>query len=330
MIAPPNATALPSLGDIRKAAETIASRAHRTPLLTSRALDDWLGARLFFKVECFQKAGAFKFRGACNTVFSLSEDEVARGVLTHSSGNHGAALALAARLRGARSWVVMPRDAPQVKQAAMAAYGATLVPCEPTPAAREATAAELLAETGATFVHPFDDVRVIAGQGTVALEILDDVDDLSRLIVPVGGGGLLSGTAIAVTETTSDVRVEAAEPLAVDDAARSFTSGERQPAVVAPTLADGLRTGLSPRTFRALRERVSAVMTVSEEAIVKAMRMLWERLKVVVEPSAAVPVAALLEHPPQPDERIAIVLTGGNVDLERLPWIDQTLPTPSP
>lgn len=317
---------LPDLAAIRRAAERIAPWAHRTPVLTSRSLDAMAGARLFFKCENLQRAGAFKFRGATNAVFSLSEEEARRGVLTHSSGNHGAALALAAANRGIRCWVVMPEGAPGVKRAAVAGYGAEIVYCEATVAAREATAARVAADTGATFLHPYDDPRVIAGQGTAALELLDEVPDLVCVVVPVGGGGLMSGTAVAVRGLSASTRVLAAEPAAADDAFRSFQSGRLQPAGPAPTVADGLRTALCERTFRALAELTAGVVTVSEEAIVAAMRTVWERMKLIVEPSAAVPVAALLAGDASPagvrrqGERVGVILSGGNVDLDRLPW----------
>jgi threonine dehydratase len=314
---------LPDLEEIRRAAGRIAPWAHRTPVLTSRSLDAMAGAHLFFKCENLQRAGAFKFRGATNAVFSLRDEEALRGVLTHSSGNHGAALALAAANRGIRCWVVMPEGAPRVKRAAVAGYGAEIVSCAPTVEARETTAARVAADTGATFVHPYDDPRVIAGQGTAALELLAEVSDLDLVVAPVGGGGLLSGTAIAVTTVSPRTRVVAAEPAAADDAFRSLAAGRRMPAGPAPTIADGLRTALSDRTFRVLRERVAAVVTVSEEAIVAAMRTVWERMKLIVEPSSAVAVAALLAgagSPAAAGERVGVILSGGNVDLDRLPW----------
>jgi threonine dehydratase len=314
---------LPDLAAIRRAAERIAPWAHRTPVLTSRSLDALAGARLFFKCENLQRAGAFKFRGATNAVFSLADEEAARGVLTHSSGNHGAALALAARNRGIRCRVVMPAGVPRVKRAAVAGYGAEIVFCEATVEAREATAARVAAETGAAFIHPYDDPRVIAGQGTAALELLAEVPDLDCVLVPIGGGGLMSGTAIAVRAVSPRARVVAAEPAAADDAHRSLSTGRLQPAGPAPTVADGLRTSLSARTFRALSELTAGVVTVSEEAIVAAMRTVWERMKLIVEPSAAVPVAALLAGAASPaaaGERVGLILSGGNVDLDRLPW----------
>lgn len=319
----PAADDLPDLAAIRRAAERIAPWAHRTPVLTSRSLDAMAGAHLFFKCENLQRAGAFKFRGATNAVFALGDEEAGRGVLTHSSGNHGAALALAAAHRGIRCWVVMPAGAPRIKHAAIAGYGAEVVECEPTLAAREATAARLAADTGATLIHPFDDVQVIAGQATAALELLAEVPDLDLVVAPISGGGLVAGTAIAVASLSPHTRVVAAEPAAADDAFRSFTTGRRQPAGPAPTIADGLRAALAERTFRALREKVSAVVTVEEAAIVAAMRTVWERMKLVIEPSAAVAVAPLLAgatSPARPGERVGVILTGGNVDLDRLPW----------
>jgi threonine dehydratase len=313
---------------VQRAAERIAPHAHRTPVLTCSTLDRRVGAALFFKCEGFQKGGAFKFRGATNAVLSLADEEAARGVLTHSSGNHGAAVALAAAVRGVAATVVMPRDSPRAKLDAVAGYGARVELCEPTAAAREETAERLLAETGATFIHPFDDARVIAGQGTAALELLGEVADLDLLLVPVGGGGLASGTCLAAAGLSPRTRVVAAEPEAVDDAARSLAAGRRlaNPPGPARTVADGLKTSLSELTFSILARHLEQVVTVSEEAIVAAMRLVWERMKIVVEPSAAVPVAALLgggvtagwsgERPP----RIGVVLSGANLDLDRLPW----------
>jgi threonine dehydratase/serine racemase len=316
--APPG---LPDGEAIRAAAARIAGIAHRTPVVTSRSLDEMAGARLYFKCENLQRAGAFKLRGAANTVLSLAESEARRGVVTHSSGNHGAALALAAAERGVPCWVVMPHDAPAVKRAAVAGYGAEIVYCEPTLESREAAAARLLADTGATLVHPFDDPRVIAGQGTATLELLAEVPGLDRLVVPVGGGGLAAGTAIAAAGAGGrPPRVTAAEPEAVDDAARSLATGVRQPPVVpARTVADGLRTCLAERTFRALVDHRVEVVTVSEAAIVAALRTVFERLKLVIEPSAAVAVAAVLGGgAARPGERVGIILSGGNVDPERL------------
>ena len=313
--------ALPTIAEVRAAAERIRPYAHRTPVLTCASLDAMTGAALFFKCENFQRVGAFKFRGAANAVFSLSDEEARRGVATHSSGNHAAALALAARLRGVPAHVVMPRTAKAVKRAAVAGYGARIVLCEPTLAAREATLADVVAATGAAVVHPYNDARVIAGQGTAALELLADVPALDLVLAPVGGGGLLSGTAIAVAGVSQSTRVVGAEPAAADDAFRSLHEGRIVPSVDPRTVADGLLTSLGTLTFAIIRERVAEIVTVSEEAIVAAMRHTWERMKIVIEPSSAVPLGALLEGKlPAAGRRIGVILSGGNVDLADLPW----------
>ena len=312
-----------------RAAERIRPFARRTPVLTAASLDALFGVRFFFKCENFQRVGAFKFRGASNAVWSLPEPEAARGVATHSSGNHGAALALAARLRGVPCTVVVPRNAPAVKRAAVAGYGAEVVPCEPTLEAREATLARVIGGSGQTVVHPYDDARVIAGQGTAALELVVEVPDLDVVLAPIGGGGLVAGTALAVREASPGARVVAVEPLGADDAYRSFRSGERLPSVAPNTIADGLLTSLGVRNFELVRRYVDDIVRVSEEAIVQAMRLVWERMKIVIEPSAAVPLAALVDGaletsdataPPMAGKRIGILLSGGNVDLDALPW----------
>ncbi len=311
----------PTLDDVREAAARIRPHAHRTPTLTCGSLDRRAGATIFLKCENFQKVGAFKFRGACNAVFSLSDAEAARGVATHSSGNHAQALALAARLRGIPARVVMPSTAPAVKKAAVAGYGATITLCEPTLEAREATLAQVVRETGACLIHPYDDDRIIAGQGTAALELLEDHPDLDVVIAPVGGGGLLSGTAIAATALSPRIRVLAGEPEAADDAFRSLQAGRILPAGNPCTVADGLRTSLGQRTFPIIRDRVERIVTVSEAGIVEAMRYLWERAKILVEASSAVPVAALLGGKVDlAGLRIGVILSGGNVDLDALPW----------
>jgi len=312
----------PTLADIRQAADRIRPFAHRTPVLTCASIDRETGARVFFKCENLQKVGAFKFRGAANAVLSLTGDEIARGVATHSSGNHAQALALAASLRGAAATIVMPRTAPAVKKAAVAGYGARIVFCEPTLAAREAALAEVVAATGAHVVHPYDDDRVIAGQGTAALELLADVPDLDVVMTPVGGGGLLSGTSIAVAALAPRVRVIGAEPEMADDAFRSLQTGSIQPSVNPRTVADGLLTSLSPRTFAIIRQNVERIVTVGEAAIITAMKFVWERAKIVIEPSAAVPVGALWERKVDlAGLRVGIILSGGNVDLDKLPWL---------
>jgi threonine dehydratase len=317
--------ALPDLAAIRAAHARIAPHVHRTPVLASTSIDAEIGARLYFKCENFQKIGAFKARGACNAVFSLGGDEARNGVVTHSSGNHGAALAYAAQRRGIPSWVVMPDNAPKVKQENVRRFGATIRFCAPTVAAREAACADVQRETGATLIHPFDDARVIAGQGTAALELLEQTDRLDIVVAPCGGGGLLSGTAIAAKSLQRDIRVFGAEPANAGDAAASFRSGKIEPLLPTPTIADGLRTSLAPRTFTAIRAHVDALGTCSEEAIVRAMRMTWERMKVVIEPSAAVPLGCLLERTLDvAGARVGIIVSGGNVDLDRLPWQDAT------
>jgi threonine dehydratase len=310
----------PTIDDIRAAHERIRPYVHRTPVMTSVLLDRESGAHLHFKCENFQNAGAFKSRGACNTVFSLSDEEAQRGVATHSSGNHGAALARAASLRGIPAYIVMPCDAPMVKQRAVAGYGATITFCEPSPAAREAACDKVLADSGATMVHPYNDYRVIAGAATAAIELLEDVPTLDMVIAPVGGGGMLSGTALAVRALRPDALVLGAEPAQADDAARSLRAG-RIIEGPANTIADGLRTNLGERTFGIIRENVDDIITVSEEGIVSAYRRLWEILKVIVEPSGAVGFAAIREHPDRfAGLQVGVMLTGGNVDLDTLPF----------
>jgi threonine dehydratase len=313
---------LPTLADIQQAATRIAPYAHRTPVLTCASLDQLVGAALFCKCENFQKVGAFKFRGACNAVFALSEAEAQRGVATHSSGNHAAALALAARLRRIPAWIVMPTSAPAVKKAAVAGYGGQIVFCEPTLTARETTLAQVVEETGATFIPPYNHAQVIAGQGTAAMELCADVPGLDAVLAPVGGGGLVSGTALAVAALSPGTRVIAAEPAGADDAYRSLQAGRILPAVHPKTIADGLLTSLGDMTFAIIQQHVEQIITVSEEAIIKAMRSVWERMKILIEPSAAVPIAALLEQPGDlRGKRLGVILSGGNVDLDRLPWL---------
>jgi threonine dehydratase len=310
----------PGLADVRSAATRIAPWVLRTPVLTSRILDERAGSKLFFKCENFQRIGAFKARGAHNALLSLTAESLSRGVVTHSSGNHGAALALAARNAGARAYVAMPRNAPRTKLASVERLGGEIVFCEPTLPAREACCAEIRQRTGAALVHPYDDWRVIAGQGTAALELVEDVPGLDALVVPVGGGGLLAGTAIVGSGFS--VEVHGAEPAAADDAYRSFISGERQPLAGADTIADGLRASLGERPFAVIRKHVKAITTVSEDEIISAMRLVWEVMKIVIEPSAAVPVAAMLSgRAPLASKRVGVILTGGNVDLDALPWV---------
>ncbi|HSC98546.1 MAG TPA: pyridoxal-phosphate dependent enzyme [Casimicrobiaceae bacterium] len=313
---------LPDLAAIRDAAARIAGHVHDTPVMTCAAIDAEAGASLFFKCEHLQRVGAFKARGACNAVFSLDPVLARRGVVTHSSGNHGAALAYAASRRGIPAWVVMPDNAPAVKQANVRRFGATVRLCAPTVAAREAACDEVARETGATLIHPFDDPRVIAGQATAVLELVATIDDLDVVIAPCGGGGLLSGTSIAATSINSRMQVFGAEPANADDAARSFAAGTVQPLAATTTIADGLRTTLSLRTLTALRRHVRGIGTCTESSIVVAMRMMFERMKQVVEPSAAVPLACVLERTlAVAGKRVGIIVSGGNVDLDHLPWV---------
>lgn len=314
-------TAVPTYDDVQEAATRLAGVVHHTPVLTCASLDDRVGAQIFCKCENFQRAGAFKFRGASNAVMSLSDAEARQGVATHSSGNHGAALALAARLRGVPARIVMPTNAPQSKKAAVAGYGGTIVYCEPTQEAREATLETVVRDTGAAFVHPYDNAKVIAGQGTAALELCAEVPELDVILAPVGGGGLLSGTALAAAVCSPGTQIVAAEPEAADDACRSLAAGEILPANYPDTIADGLRTSLGKLTFAIIQRHVTRIVTVSEDAIVAAMRYVWERMKIVIEPSSAVPIAALLDDRLHVSgKRVGVILTGGNVDLGRLPW----------
>ncbi|MBS0578311.1 MAG: pyridoxal-phosphate dependent enzyme [Proteobacteria bacterium] len=306
---------------IQQAQARIAGRVSLTPVLTSTTLDELSGARLYFKCETFQKAGAFKARGAVNAVFALSDAEARRGVATHSSGNHAAALARAAALRGIPAYIVMPDNSPQAKRAAVERYGGRITYCAPTLAAREAAAAELVASTGAAFIHPYDNLMVMAGQGTAAAEFLGQVPQLEAIVCPVGGGGLLSGTAVAAKSLRPGIRVLGAEPAGADDAARSFETGRLQPAPVPHTIADGLRGALAERTFAEIRAHVDGITRVSEESILESMRALWEVLKIIVEPSGAVPYAAVRRgHAGLAGQHVGVVLTGANLDLDRLPW----------
>ena len=303
------------LAAIREAARRIAPYAHRTPVVTSQYFDRVTGGQLFFKCENLQKAGAFKFRGACNAVFSLSDKEAARGVATHSSGNHAQALALAAQLRGIPAWIVMPENSSAVKQAAVQEYGGRIVHCPATLAAREATAAAVIEETGATFIHPYNDARIIAGQGTAALELLETVPGLDLILAPVGGGGLISGTALAAAELSPSTAVIAAEPAGADDAYRSLAAGRIIPVEQPDTVADGLRTSLGELTFAVIRQHVREIITVSDDEILAAMKTFWQRTKLLIEPSAAVPLAAAISgRVTTAGRRIGIILSGGNVD----------------
>ena len=310
---------IPDLDDIRAAAQRIKPYLHHTPVLSSTAINDMCGAQLFFKCENFQKVGAFKARGAVNAVFSLPEDEIVNGVATHSSGNHAAALAFAAGIRGIPAFVVMPENAPDIKKQAVAGYGAKITYCPATLKDREKTLDELVAETGASIVHPFNDYSVIAGQATAALELLEAKKDLDLLIAPVGGGGLVSGAALSAHYLSPSTRVIAAEPEGADDAKLSFESGVLIPSEKPRTIADGLLTSLGEKTFEIIKHYVSDIVTVDDEAIINATCMVFERMKIIIEPSAAVPLAAILEK--RLDVRglrVGIILSGGNIDLPAL------------
>jgi threonine dehydratase len=320
------ALTIPTLAEVRAAAARIKPYANRTPVLTCGAVDARAGCRVFMKCENLQKVGAFKFRGACNAVFALPEEKARRGVVCHSSGNHAQALALAARLRGIEAYIVMPSNAPAVKKAAVAGYGGKITYCEPTLRAREETQARIIAETGATEVHPYNNPFIIAGQGTATMELIEEIPDLDAVIAPVGGGGLLSGTAIAATGIRPGIRVIAAEPERADDAARSIAAGHIVPSENPKTVADGLLTSLGTLTFAVIREKVERIVTVPEEAIIDAMRFVWERAKIVIESSAGVGFAALWAHagtaldPGLAGKKVGVIVCGGNVDLDRLPW----------
>lgn len=311
----------PTIQDIRQAAGRINSLIHHTPVLTNRSINCIADTTVFFKCENFQKAGAFKMRGAANAVLSLTEKERKHGVATHSSGNHGQALAKAAQSIGTKAYIVMPETAPEVKKKAVAEYGAEIIFCKPTLQARESTLAKIQKETSATFVHPYNDERIIAGQGTAALELLEEVKNLDILMTPVGGGGLLSGTAIAAKAISPSIEIFAGEPEGADDACRSLLSGKIMPSESPETIADGLLTSLGDKTFPIIQKHVKAIFTVSDQEIAEAMRVVWERMKIIIEPSSAVPLAALLKHKAQfAGKKVGIIFSGGNVDLEKLPF----------
>jgi threonine dehydratase len=307
--------------NIKEAALRIRPLIHRTPVLTSESINRISGAEIYFKCENFQKAGAFKMRGAANSVLSLTEEEKSRGVATHSSGNHGQALAKAAQSVGTQAYIVMPETAPEVKQKAVAEYGAEIIFCKPSLQAREDTLARVVERTGAEFVHPYNDERVICGQGTAALELIENTGRLDVIMSPVGGGGLLSGTALTTRSMLPEARVIAGEPRGADDAYRSLQAGRIIPSTSPDTIADGLLTSLGSQTFPIIQELVAEIITVSDEEIVAAMRLIWERMKIIIEPSCAVPLAALLQRKEDfSGLKVGIILTGGNVDLGKLPF----------
>lgn len=306
---------------IRTAHRRIAPFVHRTSVMTSARIDQLAGAHLYFKCENFQRGGAFKARGAFNAVLSLDEEDAAAGVVTHSSGNHAAALALAARTRGIVAHIVMPSTSSEAKKAAVAAYGGQISYCEPTQAAREAMAAEIAGRTGAVMIHPYDNDAVIAGQATAAVELIEQSPGLDVLACPVGGGGLLSGTALAARWLQPGAQVIAGEPAGANDAWRSLQAGAITPAERIDTIADGLRALIAPRTFALISRHVDEIVTVPDEAIIGAMKLIWTAMKIIVEPSSAVPLAALLQaRQAIAGRRVGVILTGGNVDLDALPW----------
>ena len=312
---------IPNYTDVEQAHKIVQKYAHRTPVLSSVSINRIVDAELFFKCENLQKVGAFKFRGACNAVFSLNDGEAQKGVATHSSGNHAAALALAARMRGIAAHIVMPENSPEIKKKAVAGYGAKITFCKPTLQARESTLAKVIEETGATEIHPYNNFHVIAGQGTAAKELIEDKGDFDVIMAPVGGGGLLSGTAISTKHLLPNCKVIAAEPVGADDACRSFHSELWVPSENPNTIADGLLTSLGERNFQIIMDKVDDIVTVSEESIVEAMRMIWERMKIIIEPSSAVPLAAILEKKVDVQgKKVGIILSGGNLDLGKLPF----------
>jgi threonine dehydratase len=312
----------PDVVTIREAAGRIKNYINRTPVLTSRSINETFHCEIWFKCENFQKVGAFKARGATNAIFSLDESSLAHGVATHSSGNHAQALSWAASLRKTKAFIVMPSNSSKVKVAAVKNYGGIITFCEPTLEARESTLAKVIAETGATEIHPYNNLRIIAGQATAAKELVEDIPGLDILMAPVGGGGLLSGTALSARFFSPGTRVIAAEPEQANDAYLSFTKKKFFPSVNPDTIADGLRTSLGTLTYPIILDNVHEIVTVSEESIIKAMRYLWERMKILIEPSSAVPFAAIAENKIDAGKKkIGIILSGGNVDLDNLPWV---------
>ncbi len=314
---------IPTYDDVLVAHERIKPYIHKTPVLTSRFLNELTGAELFFKCENFQKAGAFKVRGASNAVFGLTEEQLAAGVATHSSGNHALSLSYAAGQRGIPVTVVMPRTAPQAKKDAVIGYGGKIVECEPSTSSREATFAEVVAESGADFVHPYNDPRVIAGQATCSKELLEQVDDLDIVIAPIGGGGMVSGTCLTISSIAPQIKIYAAEPLNADDAARSLHAGHIIADDAPETVADGLKVPLKELTWHFVSNHVTDILTATEEEIIDAMKLIWKRMKIVMEPSSAVPLATILKNPEIfRGKRVGVIITGGNVDLDKLPWMN--------
>jgi len=313
---------IPTYDDVIAAHERIKPYIHETPILTSTRLNEQTGAELFFKCENLQKAAAFKVRGASNAVFGLTDEEAKIGVATHSSGNHALSLSYAAGQRGIPVTVVMPRTAPQAKKDAVIGYGGIIVECEPSTSSREATFAEVVAKSGADFVHPYNDPRVIAGQATCSKELLSQVDNLDAVIAPIGGGGMISGTCLTISNIAPEVKIYAAEPLNADDAARSFRAGHIIADDAPETIADGLKVPLKDLTWHFVSNHVTDILTATEEEIIDAMKLVWKTMKIVIEPSSAVPLATILKNPEVfKGKRVGVIITGGNVDLDKLPWL---------
>lgn len=312
---------IPDINDVYSAAELIKPFVNRTPVMTSKTLNKMLNCELFFKCENFQKVGAFKFRGACNAIFSLSDELAEKGVATHSSGNHAQALALAASMRNMPAYIVMPSNSPIVKKSAVEGYGAKITYCEPTLQARELTLNAVVKNTGAVFIHPYNNFKVIAGQGTAALELIEFVKDLDFIITPVGGGGLLSGTLTTVSSISPKTKVIAAEPEGADDAYRSMQSRKIQPSINPKTICDGLLTSLGDLTFEIIRKYIYQIITVPDDVTIKAMKLIWERMKIIVEPSSAIVLGLIFKNKEMfRNKKIGLILSGGNVDLNKLPW----------
>ncbi len=315
---------IPDKKQVLEARDVIHPFIHRTPLMTCSTIDEMTGSTLFFKCENFQKGGAFKFRGASHAVMTLPDRLLAKGVATHSSGNHAQALSLAARMRNIPAYIVMPENAPRIKVSAVERYGGNIRFCAPTLPDREATLNEVVGETGASEIHPYNDYRIIAGQASVAAEVYEDIAEPDILLAPVGGGGLLSGSILSTRYFSPKTMVYAAEPEKADDAYQSYHQGRFIPSVKPQTIADGLRTSLGSKTYPIIMDGVSDILTTSEESIIFAMHLIWERMKVVVEPSAAVPLACIFDNPvPFRNKRTVIILSGGNTDLTRLPWMEE-------
>ncbi len=313
---------IPTFADVEAAHDRIRPYIHRTPILTSSYMNALTGADLYFKCENFQKAGAFKVRGACNAVFGLDDETAKKGVATHSSGNHALSLSYAAGRRGIACTVVMPHSAPQAKKDAVRGYGGRIVECEPSTSSREAVFAEVVAETGADFVHPYNDPRVVAGQATCSRELLEQVEGLDAVIAPIGGGGMISGTCLTLSNVAPGVEIYAAEPEQADDAYRSFKAGHIIADDAPVTVADGLKVPLKDLTWHFVRNHVTDILTASEQEIIDAMRLTWARMKIVIEPSCAVPLATIIKNPDVfRGKRVGVIITGGNVDLDKLPWM---------